>query len=628
MRLFGRRWRLRRSDERGVYAVLFALTSVMLFTLGALGVDIGNEVSRRTDLQTQADYGAYAAAAVLSSTATNKVGQAVDSATVSAVVAALNNNQPQDDDRACWRSKTCVAPSDLTDADMTNGDVRYVSGCTVGSPSSCHKSDGLQVVPPANWVKFGLANVIGFDGATVHASATVNVFTGGLRVMPMFAVQGCDYSNQTLADPAVGHTTPVGIPTLYANDDTNDINLTAGTQVLTDSTGAVVDTLVKDSTGNQVSFAGTVWKQATRIGFFRSDDPSVAPTYQAPLTTFWDYADPTKTNLNPTTPGTGYTKGSPAPNASVTVQLNIPAGVTAVEGVWYIRVYQAGTKNKWSDKALALPIRVGAGVLECASDVNSGNFGTLDFPRTDVSPSQDIAVNIAVGLEPPLTPTLHKWAVDNPTLAGECTEGVNLAVISEHNTLRTGTNCLATITGGLSPSDATAGLITGSSGHPGSLMTAPTTEGCDPDGGSAERAVSIPSYPTFNINDDTLSCFLLPGATLKQLVDPNYQDTDPPLLDRSIFDSPRFFYVPVFAIQPEFGGSKRYSIIDFRPAFITDENVDTGAPATDDNGIIFHSNKIEQLKVIFFNINTLPNETEDSLIDYLGVGRRIVRLID
>ena len=47
-----------------------------------------------------------------------------------------------------------------------------------------------------------------------------------------------------------------------------------------------------------------------------------------------------------------------------------------------------------------------------------------------------------------------------------------------------------------------------------------------------------------------------------------------------------------------------------------------------DNGIYFHSNKIEQLDVIFFNVNTLPNETEDSLIDFLGIGRRIVRMID
>ena len=62
-------------------------------------------------------------------------------------------------------------------------------------------------------------------------------------------------------------------------------------------------------------------------------------------------------------------------------------------------------RGHWSPKDEALPIRVGQSFLQCASDVGSGNFGTLEFPRTDTTPSNDIAVNIAVGLEPPLTPT-------------------------------------------------------------------------------------------------------------------------------------------------------------------------------------------------------------------------------
>ena len=57
-----------RADEMtgACYAVFFAMACVMLFTLGALSVDIGNAVSRRPDIQRQADYGAYAAAAAAS----------------------------------------------------------------------------------------------------------------------------------------------------------------------------------------------------------------------------------------------------------------------------------------------------------------------------------------------------------------------------------------------------------------------------------------------------------------------------------------------------------------------------------------------------------------------------------
>ncbi len=362
--------------------------------------------------------------------------------------------------------------------------------------------------------------------------------------------------------------------------------------------------------------------------------PPCPPIFQGPLTTFWQYGITPQTNLNPNTPGTGYTKPNPAPNGAVTVQLDIPAGVTATEGLWYIRVWRGpDATGQWSDKDEALPIKVGTPVLACDADVNSGNFGTLDFPRSDNTSSDDIAINIAVGLEPPLTPVKHAWAAETPSSSGECVEGEHEAVISVHNTLRTGTNCLDTITGGLAPNDATAGLITGAGGYPGSLTTAPTKDNCDPDGGSNELTVNIPSNPTFHLNDDTLSCFLLDDETsLQDLMDPNYSEADPPLFDRSIFDSPRFFYVPVFKIQPSFGGSNMYSIVDFRPAFITDEVVAPTTTRFDQHGdrrerIGFHSNKIERLDVIFFNVNTLPNRTKDSLIDFLGVGRHVVRMM-
>ena len=97
-------------------------------------------------------------------------------------------------------------------------------GCGTGYAATVK---GLQVIAPYNKVDFGLANFLGIDSTTVHGSALVNVFTAGKRVMPMYAVQGCDYGLQTLADPANGHTTPV-VPTLAFNTDNNSTNLLAG----------------------------------------------------------------------------------------------------------------------------------------------------------------------------------------------------------------------------------------------------------------------------------------------------------------------------------------------------------------------------------------------------------------
>ena len=42
---------------------------ILLFTMAALSVDLGNGFARRTDTQTQADYGALAAARMQTETA-------------------------------------------------------------------------------------------------------------------------------------------------------------------------------------------------------------------------------------------------------------------------------------------------------------------------------------------------------------------------------------------------------------------------------------------------------------------------------------------------------------------------------------------------------------------------------
>ena len=108
-------------------------------------------------------------------------------------------------------------------------------------------------------------------------------------------------------------------------------------------------------------------------------------------------------------------------------------------------------------------------MLECDAGSSSGNFGTLKFPRTDVPTSNEIPANIAVGLQSPLSPTVHQWAIDNPTLAGMCTNGVNGALTAPNGavTLVPGVNCVDTDTG-LAANVATEGLV----------RAAPTARAC------------------------------------------------------------------------------------------------------------------------------------------------------
>jgi hypothetical protein len=128
----------------------------------------------------------------------------------------------------------------------------------------------------------------------------------------------------------------------------------------------------------------------------------------------------------------------------------------------------------------------------------------------------------------------------------------------------------------------------------------------------------------YDINNDTLSCFLLPGKQLIDVQSPLYAGGA--AFSPDLLSSPRFAYIPVLKVAPTVGGSDYYSIIDFRPAFITDEA--PGTPATADNGIMVDSSGIREIKVFMFGIDALPRDGDIPLIDFLGVGKPIVHMVD
>ena len=617
LRALHRRLPRRNRDERGATAIITAFMCVVLFGVAALSVDLGNAFARRTDTQTQADYGALAAARMQTETA--KSGMTISAAMVDAVRDALNNNQPQDDKSTCWTTKTCVTSAQLTDSNLANGEIRFCSGTTCGA-GYASTVKGLQVIAPTNKVDYGFANLLGVDSGSVHAGALVNVFTAGQRVMPMYAVQGCDYGLQTLSDPATGHVlTPTVV--LAHNADANETKLTADSQVVRDSTGAVVTTMVHNSTGNTLTFDASKWTDSRYIGFFRLDDTS--PALVVRQNAWWLSTDASQTNLNT---GTGYTS-----NPGRTVTLNIPDSIAQTEAIWYVRVFNGpDATGTWSPVNEALPIRVGEVVLECPGGSSSGNFGTLKFPRTDVPAGNQIPANIALGLQSPLSPAVHQWAIDNPTLAGTCSNGVNGALTAPNGavTLVSGVNCVDTDTG-LAANAATEGLVQGGTYGKG-VLREDTTPGCDPTGGSGERTLPIHSNP--KINDDVLTCFFTDGTTsIADIAKESYSGG--PVLDDSILRSPRFFYVPVLAVEPTSGGSNKYSIIDFRAAFLTNETATASAikgshTGTVENGVWVQGQDIKQIKVVFFNSDALPIDGDIPLIDYLGTGNRVIRLID
>jgi hypothetical protein len=552
---------------------------VLLLTVGALGVDIGNQVTRKSDTQNQADFAAWAAAGKM--TATGTPGQTVSADVLQAVADQLNANQPQDDNtakQACVQAQDCVQPSDLDDGDLTNGEVRYTT-------------QGLQVVAPDHWVSFGMARIMGFDGSDVAASATVNLFSPGLP-LPFYTTSTCLWGTQTLKDNSGGLSIPVTVPKLWPDaeppSDTYNATLTSP---LSPAQVAL------NTSSVTLTINGSGLSTATQVGFFKSDQ-------SAPTTVSTTVAPATRTNTK--------------------ITVVIPDSVTAVNDVWYVRVYNG---TNWSSRANALSLQVGDAVLQCDPGSKSGNFGSLDVPGWSGSTNEILAQNIALGPKPPVS--LVNYPAPVPTTI--CPLSDPRTVYSSSG--ESGMNCVGTDTG-LRSVAATPGFLTGGSGYKGRL---------DKDTSSDCTAVGMPirnvnsDYPSQGINDDLLSCFFTDLTTsVATISSPSYcsASTSCPVLSPDIYDSPRFGWVPVLDHDPN--GKKTMPIVTFQPCFITDQpsgatkNNNLHDTTSDtDNGLVMKNGSLRAMRVIFFNAKALPPQANgDQVSDYFGAGPKIIRLVD
>lgn len=117
-----------RSSESGVTAIIVALMALVLFSIGALAVDLGNAMSRKRSVQAQADFAAFAAAKGGANLPAHRPTPLASDPAVIAAAAYLNKNQPQNDATGagnCQFSKNCVSTSQLVDTIKANGEVYY-----------------------------------------------------------------------------------------------------------------------------------------------------------------------------------------------------------------------------------------------------------------------------------------------------------------------------------------------------------------------------------------------------------------------------------------------------------------------------------------------------------------------
>lgn len=609
-------------DEGGALALVVAAAAVLLLSIAALGVDIGHAYVEKGSVQKLTDFAALSGGA-----GTNLPG--TTSGTCAYGKRAVATDQAVKDVASYLGTEPWTGgptPSTLVDCDLANGEVVYGTiGYPAGVPVLSFDENRLSVISPPRAVDFGLAEVMGFHGTTVTGRATVEVGTpGSPKTIPSYAVSGCDWGLQTITSPASGHVTNF-VPVLSHAGETNVASLDAASTPNPYPNKIDVD----PATPVTITINGNKLDEVTQVGFFAEAEGGTAPEpVVIPRSAFTSQ------------PADGRTITFVLPDAA-----NAPS-VTAADKLWWVRVKAPETNGSttftWSDIGAngdkTVPFEVGTPYMRCVGASNEGNYGTLNLPRTDSSNSTTdgwMPRNIAQNLQSPLS--LHTYP-GAPTVVGGVSTAPDLCDPADARTvystttgtptLRPRTNCVDTDPG-LPANAVSAGLVEGIGNGAGFIKgrlvaTSPTS--C-----AALRTVTLSGGRTYTINNDLLTCFLTADAVpLSTVSSPAY--AGPAAFSCELYDSPRFFYQPVLQVRPSSGGSNHYTIVDFRPAFVTSQpgTAMRGSGAADsDNGVRVESGQITEVNVAFFNNNALSQDCPNAFGPALGgTTKRVVHLVN
>lgn len=566
------RARQRRRDDSGAIAVMTSFLVVVLCSIAALGVDLGNAMNRRQLTQNSADFAALAGANGLPAT---------DATTVQKVADYLNSNQPAGDggDGCNPDAGSTITTAMLTDGKDSNGEVTFPSGTT-----------RIRVVAPATRVQFGMAAVMGFDDTCVQSVALARIASARIGMAPYYATDACDEGPQVLKSDSGGPTIPFTVPPLYKDGESNTSVLSTTdpnpyvNQIPVAATGAPA--------GPTITISGTELGSAKidQVGFFNSDQS--APTTATPVAT-------------PAQSGTS-------------VSVDVPNAVASYQDVWWVRVHDKNT-DKWSARAQARPFLVGEVTLSCDPTSASGNFGSIDFPWGG-SDLEDLERNIRDGMRDPMSVVPWDISPTNP-LPGEntCNTHPN-GVISTDTLSKEKTNCLLSVTG-LKAKPAYDGMLK----PPNGRLLVNTSNTC--------QALGRPLRGPRNENSDVLSCYLEDRAVPLKLSDTiSYSGTDA-LFTQEIWTSPRFVLVPKLQTDPT--GTKWMPVVGFVPGFITDQPTGASKAnplvtgATDNGLVVENPNKLRAIRIFFFDIDALPTPPDGvDLQDYFGSGKKVVTLVN
>lgn len=632
------KWLQRPRGERGAAAILIAVMAVLLFSCAALAVDLGNAWARKRDVQKQADLAAMAAAQSLPVKMSDPGAKA-------AVV----------EEAASYLFANPIAGQSLPDnvADIasllsTTSAVTFLDDNGVPCTDVCTE---IRLTVPSAHVDYGFAGVMGARGVDVARSATARVMSGvppRQKMIPFWLPSGCGLG-PAFADATGGSS--------------------GNTSALAAANGQASGT---DSVEPQATpLASTIVNAAFVTGNALSPPTVTGPNFSVPVgatqtvsglsvANIPDKVD--RASLRFVAPDGHYIEYAAAdvvPPLFQVPSFQVGTEVTDLPGIWnvYAVVQQRGNDNTavssnsltftvtgtdpsasptpdpTSPSDSASPTPSDPTSSDAPSDPSSsdtpvdcvgqdrGNFGQLDSPRKDASQEKEVlARNLALGPDHQFVPYDFQGATPSKDCGSPNKPLLSSAAFDNESV--DGRNCIKGDTGNDGPGTY-MGLISGAGADaPGRLDASVQGRSTSSQCRAAGRVnTAIGGVP---INNDVLSCYLRNGATLDSLA--STTAATPAMLDPAVVDSPRFVWLPVVVATDR--AQKEYQpILDFAPAFITDETQTT--PATEDNGLQVNGNSVKSMQVFVFNKAALPLDAQTPTIGYSDAyGDPVVRLVE
>lgn len=611
-RLLGRR-------DDGAIAVMSALLAVLLFSIGALAVDLGNLQARRRITQSTADLAALAGAQGLPDAALART-YALDYLLKNPVFGQAFAACP-----GCY--------SDGDGPDYANGEIIVTdsAGNTVTTGTGGKK---VRVIVPRRTVPYGLAGVMGFNSGTVHAAATTIVGSPGKGKILPFGVSAtggaglyCIHTNSpgqnsvlrsallanepiSLAPnngpPAGGTVVTVSTPgaTFVASGNNRSRVLINGSAVATTFISAMqVQFTSPAQAGGPATYSVAVRNggngaPTTQSATFTYNPPPPGPTVTSVTATSGNPGDTVVVTGTGFSPGTvtvafGANAGTGlVVNSSTKLTVVVPAGSGAVDVIVTVN----GTPSTPSPNAAADDFTYL--VDPCLSA--TGNFGYLDLKGW---PNPN-----------PLEQNIIKGARYNPGIFPnsllpapntECKSGSNTipgAIID--NGTDNSFNC-ADVQNGNTVSSAAKALLDGI-GNPSlaARLLDPPIPPC------AKGSVKGRS----NIENDSLAAFLTVSLSSFQGMINNPNPT-PGIIKKEIYDCPRFFLVPVLNITGN-QANGFYPITKFFGTFIEDFETNGGG------------SQVTAIKAYVFSLDWIASPgAGGGTIPYVGSGPRIPILV-